>query len=162
MNTVEDMGSGPPAVGTGRVELIAEVQDLYAGFGDGEALLAAFRAAAVYVPLWDRESMWSADAEGVRWLYAFTSEGELERFVRARAAETPSQMPGGPVDYWTVRGARLLEAAVPEMTAQTRMPCGVAVDVAGGRPFFLPPVAGIVPDAVAVQVAAVRGGGEPR
>lgn len=165
MDIHSGLSGGPKTVGTTeRSELIAEIQDLYVGHGDAEALLTAFRAAAVYVPLWGPEAMWSGEAEGVRWLYAFTSEGELERFMRAQAAQAPSRAPGGSVSYWTVFGARLLDVAVPEMTAQTQIPSGVALDVAGGRPLCLPPVARIVPDAVAVDVAAAAapGGGESR
>ena len=83
---VELVGStaGAPGVGE-RATLAAEIHDLYDGQGDGDRLLAAFRAAALYVPLAGDESMCSAEADGVQWLYAFTSAAELERFARARA-----------------------------------------------------------------------------
>ncbi|MFY4723926.1 hypothetical protein [Streptomyces sp. LaBMicrA B280] len=49
-------------------------------------------------------------------------------------------------------GARLLDAAVPA----AGVPCGVALD-AGGPGALFPPVAGIVPDRVAVDVTEAWG-----
>jgi hypothetical protein len=48
--------------------------------------------------------------------------------------------------YVTVLGSRLLDTALPEVGA----PAGVAIDVAGAQPMFLPPVHGIVPEEWAV------------
>ncbi|MFC8433199.1 hypothetical protein [Streptomyces sp. NPDC057253] len=148
--------AGGPAVGVGNLErarLAAEIHDLYDGRGSGERLLAAFRAAALYVPLVEDEPMCSAAVDGVQWLYAFTAAGELERFARARA-EAPKQ-PGpvsGRIAYWTVLGSRLLDVAVPVAVAETRAATGVSVDVAGVRPLLMPPLSKVVPDPVAVDL----------
>lgn len=160
-----------------RAALAAEIHDLYDGHGDGGRLLAAFRAAALYVPLAQRatgderatgagaagvtgaltaqdDAMCSGEADGVRWLYAFTSPIELNRFARARAeAGTDAGWANGRIRYWTVLGSRLLDVAVPAAVAETRTPAGVAVDVGGVRPLLLPPLSGIVPDRVAVDLA---------
>ncbi|MEU6353998.1 SseB family protein [Streptomyces sp. NPDC047072] len=148
-----DTGRGPVA-GAGvleRATLTAEIHDLYGGRGDGDRLLASFRAAALYVPLEEEEPMCSTEADGVQWLYAFTSTAELERFARARAGDGTDNSPrSGRIAYWTVLGSRLLDTAVPAAVAGTRTPTGVAVDVGGVRPLLLPPVSGIVPDPVAV------------
>lgn len=134
-----------------RATLTAEIHDLYDGQGDGGRLLAAFRAAALFVPLVEGEPMCSVEADGVQWLFAFTSAGELERFARTRAANNTDPGPAsGRIPYWTVLGSRLLDIAVPAAVAGTRAPTGVAVDVGGARPLLMPPLSGIVPDTVAV------------
>ena len=150
-----NVAEGPPA-GPGRVEratLAAEIHDLYDGQGDGDRLLAAFRAAALYVPFAEDEAMCSGEADGIRWLHAFTSLTELERFTRTRVeAGTDPGWGGGRIHYWTVLGSRLLDIAVPAAVRETRAPTGIAVDVGGVRPLLLPPVSGIVPDQVAVAL----------
>ncbi|WP_424709598.1 SseB family protein [Kitasatospora acidiphila] len=78
---------------------------------------------------------------GIQWLYAFTGEEALARYAEVAGL-------GPEVAYLTVYGSRLLDVAVPAMG----VPTGVAVDVAGPAPFLLPPVRGVVPDAVAVAV----------
>ncbi|WP_078612625.1 SseB family protein [Streptomyces canus] len=146
-------------VGVGALEraaLTAEIHDLYDGQGDSQRLLAAFRAAALYVPLAEEaegEAMCSGEADGVRWLYAFTSTAELERFARARAeAGTDPGWESGRIRYWTVLGSRLLDVAVPAAVTETRTPTGVAVDAGGIRQLLMPPVSGVVPDRVAVDL----------
>ncbi|KUN30830.1 hypothetical protein AQJ11_10635 [Streptomyces corchorusii] len=107
------------------------------------ALLGEFRRTAVLVPL-DPEtgSPLTADFGGVRWFYAFSNEGALARFALARG-EGEREWP-----YQRWLGARLLDAAVPA----AGVPCGVALDCADGEDgMVLPPVRGIVPDAVAVD-----------
>ncbi|MCC9310085.1 SseB family protein [Kitasatospora sp. RB6PN24] len=111
----------------------------HAGCIDGAAVVDEFRRSASLVPLSGGEPM-AADSGGVRWIYAFTSEATLELFATERGL-------GDVVDYLTVYGARLLDVAVPA----AGVPAGVAVDVAGPAPFLLPPVRGIVADAVAVD-----------
>lgn len=85
---------------------------------------------------------------GVRWIYAFTGEESLARFAHARGDGDRAW------DYVCVLGARLVDAVIPALDA----PAGVAVDVADedGSMLF-PPVAGIVPDACAVDTDAVAG-----
>ncbi|MFF7135107.1 hypothetical protein RKD27_003498 [Streptomyces sp. SAI-126] len=165
-----------PTGGLGSLEratLAAEIHDLYDGMGDGDRLLAAFRAAALYVPLAEGDAeavsvgaaaisgtqdqaMCSGESDGVRWLYAFTSPTELERFARTRAeAGTDPGWASGRIRYWTVLGSRLLDVAVPAAVIETRIPTGVAVDVGGIRQFLMPPVSGLVPDRVAVDLLDV-------
>ncbi|NEB01431.1 SseB family protein [Streptomyces sp. SID13726] len=118
-------------------------------------MLTAFRAAALYVPFTADDEMCSGEADDVRWLYTFTSTGALERFARARVTEGAE--PGwesGRVRYRTVLGSRLLDIAVPAAVAVTRTPTGVAVDVGGVRPLLLPPLSGIVPEPVAVDLVS--------
>ncbi|MEU9330108.1 SseB family protein [Streptomyces canus] len=167
-----------PTGGVGALEratLAAEIHDLYDGQGDGDRLLAAFRTAALYVPFdqsaedagevngTQGDAMCSGEADGVRWLYAFTSTTELERFARARAeAGTDPGWASGRIRYWTVLGSRLLDIAVPTAVAESRTPTGVAVDVGGIRPLLLPPLSGVVPDQVAVDLVDRTSGTRPR
>jgi hypothetical protein len=139
--------------GAERAALAAEIHDLYDGRGDSERLLAAFRAAALYVPFAEDDAMCSGETDGICWLYAFTSTTELERFARARVeADTDPGWASGRIRYWTVLGSRLLDVAVPAAVTEARIPTGVAVDVGGVRPLLLPPVSGIVPSPVAVDL----------
>ncbi|GGS78779.1 hypothetical protein GCM10010206_46530 [Streptomyces cinerochromogenes] len=111
-------------------------------------LLGEFRRTAVLVPVDEDEAPLTADFGGVRWIYAFSDEGALARFAVARGE--------GARDWAYQRwlGARLLDAAVPAVG----MPCGVALDCADGEDgMVFPPVRGIVPDAVAVDVEGVTG-----
>lgn len=97
------------------------------GTGDDAALLAAFRAAVLYVPLSEGEQVVGARHEGVRWAFAFTTAVELSRFAAARDDL------GSPVRYATVRGDHVLDGL-------TRVPgdSAVALDVAGDAPMVLP------------------------
>ncbi|WP_035846704.1 hypothetical protein [Kitasatospora azatica] len=112
---------------------------LHAGRVDGPRAVMEFRRSAVLVPTQGGEPL-AGELGGVQWLYAFTGEDALMRYAQAREM-------GPEVPYLTVYGWRLLDVAVPAMG----VPAGVAVDVAGPAPFLLPPVHGIVPDAVAVD-----------
>ena len=106
------------------------------------ASLEMFRGTAVLVPL--RDDGWlTADTGGVRWILAFSDESALARYALARGED------GDEWPYETVLGARLLDAGVPEVG----VPCGVALDAADGPEYavLFPPVAGIVPDAFAVD-----------
>ncbi|MFD7322200.1 hypothetical protein ACFV9D_14130 [Streptomyces sp. NPDC059875] len=107
-----------------------------------EAVLELFRATAVLVPR--RDGGWlTVDLGGVRWILAFSDESALARYALARGEG------GMEWEYETVLGARLLDVAVPS----AGVPCGVAVDAADGaeHAVLFPPVAGVVPDAVAVD-----------
>lgn len=108
-------------------------------------LLGEFRRTAVLVPVAEGGFM-SAEYGGIRWIYAFTDEAPLARFAEARGAA-----PDEAWEFVTVLGARLLDAIIPALDE----PTGVAVDVADeDASMMLPPVAGIVPDAVAVDLDA--------
>jgi hypothetical protein len=77
----------------------------------------------------------------------------LKRFARARA-ETGNDFgwASGRIRYWTVLGSRLLDVAVPAAVTETRTATGVVVDVGGIRQLLMPPVSGVVPDQVAVDL----------
>ncbi|WP_322975387.1 hypothetical protein [Actinacidiphila bryophytorum] len=144
-------GMLPSAQEGAHAALVSELADLHAGNGDPDALLDAFRASLVMVPTLDGGDLWATSMGGVHWVYAFSDDTELARFVVARGADGSSD-----VDYVTVYGWRLLDEVVPAVGE----PAGVALDVAGSRPMIFPPVAGVVPDRAAVD--AVAGNGEER
>ncbi|MFD8390377.1 hypothetical protein ACFV2N_14505 [Streptomyces sp. NPDC059680] len=110
--------------------------------------LATFRDTAVLVPVHDQGWL-TVDFGGVRWILAFSDEPALARYALARGQG------GEEWTYETVLGARLLDAAVP----RAGVPCGVALDAADGgeQAVLFPPVAGIVPDAYAVNKGYVGG-----
>nr|WP_155073947.1 hypothetical protein [Streptomyces taklimakanensis] len=116
-------------------------------------MLGEFRRAAVLVPLVEG-GLLTGVFGGIRWIHAFTDEAALARFARTRGAP-----PDRAWEYAAVLGARLLDVIVPEMDG----PAGVAVNVADedGAMLF-PPVKGIVPDAVAVDVEHTDRGEESR
>jgi hypothetical protein len=108
-------------------------------------LLGEFRRSAVLVPVDEDDAPLTADFGGIRWLYAFSDEHALARFALARGED------GREWAYQRWLGARLLDAAVPAVG----VPCGVALDVGSeGEGALFPPVRGIVPDGVAVDVEA--------
>ncbi|MFC9245535.1 SseB family protein [Streptomyces sp. NPDC057136] len=110
-------------------------------------LLGEFRRTAVLVPLDVHGDLWSAEQNGVRWIVAFSDEEALARFAFARGDA------GREWTYRTVLGARLLDVMVPLL----RGPAGVALDAGsedGGMLF--PPVVGIVPEAVAVDLGGMQ------
>ncbi|MFE5615373.1 SseB family protein [Streptomyces sp. NPDC056463] len=105
-------------------------------------LLGEFRRTAVLVPYDEHGSLWTADFGGVRWICAFSDEGALARFAEARGDATREWT------YRTVLGARLLDEMVPTLPG----PGGVALDAGSADGVVFPPVAGIVPDEVAVDL----------
>ncbi|MFF2729074.1 SseB family protein [Streptomyces sp. NPDC058008] len=110
-------------------------------------LLGEFRRTAVLVPLDEAGDLWSAEQNGVRWICAFSDGEALARFALARGDA------GREWTYQTVLGARLLDAIVPLLPG----PAGAALDAGstdGGMLF--PPVAGIVPDVVAVDLGGTQ------
>lgn len=107
--------------------------------GNLRAVVGEFRRSEVLVPVVDG-SLVSAESGGIRWLFAFTDEAALERFAEARGEPVPERIP--------VYGARLLDQVIPRVDG----PAGIAVDAGSPTGLVLPPVTGIVPDAVAVDV----------
>jgi hypothetical protein len=80
------------------------------------------------VPTDGGESVLTAEQDGRKWLYAFTSTEELARFAAARG-EADREWP-----YLTVRGERLAAVLAPELGADAVL----AVDVAGANPGLFP------------------------
>lgn len=115
-------------------------------------LLGEFRRTAVLVPFDEHDSLWTADHNGVRWICAFSNEEALARFALARG-ETRREW-----KYRTVLGARLLDAMVPVLPG----PGGVALDAGSADGMLFPPVKGIVPDAVAVDLGETGEGSDER
>lgn len=105
-------------------------------------LLGEFRRTAVLVPFDAYGSLWTADQNGVRWICAFSDEEALARFAQAQGEGEREWT------YRTILGARLLDAMVPMLPG----PAGVALDAGSTDGVLFPPVAGIVPDHVAVDL----------
>ena len=105
-------------------------------------MLGEFRRSAVLVPFDAQGSLWTADFNGVRWICAFSGEAALARFAVARGEAEREWT------YRTILGARLLDVMVPRLPG----PGGVALDAGSADGMVFPPVAGIVPDEVAVDV----------
>ncbi|MET9437994.1 hypothetical protein [Streptomyces sp. NPDC006551] len=112
--------------------------------------LAHFRSSAVLVPMDTAGGLWTADFGGIAWICAFSDEAALARFAQARGEET------GEWTYRRVLGSRLLDDVVPTAAS----PCGVALDAGSPGGAVFPPVQGIVPDGVAVDVDG-QGGRRP-
>ncbi|MCY0953405.1 hypothetical protein [Streptomyces sp. H27-S2] len=131
------------------MQLTAEIEAIRDGVGDPDRLVGEFRRAALLVPLADGPDggLMSAVSGGIRWIYAFTDEEALARFAVARGEAEA----GREWEFLSVLGARLVDAVVPLADG----PAGVVVNAADedGSMFF-PPVAGIVPDANAVDRVA--------
>ncbi|MFC5145434.1 SseB family protein [Streptomyces aureoversilis] len=139
---------------TSSTALTDEIRALHAEEGRPAALVGRFRRSAVLVPSDGQDGLWSVEYGGIRWICAFTDEAALGRFALARGAAPRAD---GTTDwaYRTVLGARLLDVVVPAVG----VPAGVALDVGSEHPMLFPPVAGIVPDAYAVNTDAGTGTG---
>ncbi|MFJ8075382.1 SseB family protein [Streptomyces sp. NPDC096176] len=109
-------------------------------------LLGEFRRTAVLVPFDAQGSLWTADFNGVRWICAFSDEEALARFARAQGDA------GREWEFRTVLGARLLDVMVPMLPG----PAGVALDAGSVEGMLFPPVVGVVPDAVAVDLGGMQ------
>jgi hypothetical protein len=130
------------AAGVSAEALRGRLTDLAAvGQGDLRELVGEFRRSEVLVPVVEG-ALLSAESGGIRWLFAFTDLAALERFAEARGEGVPERIP--------VHGARLLDQVIPRVDG----PAGIAVDAGSPTGLVLPPVAGIVPDAVAVDGAS--------
>lgn len=98
------------------------------------------------VPFDEDGSLWTADLNGVRWICAFSDEEALAVFARAQGDA------GREWTFQTVLGARLLDVMVPMLPG----PGGVALDAGSADGMLFPPVRGIVPDSVAVDLEGAR------
>ncbi|MFD6886341.1 hypothetical protein [Streptomyces sp. NPDC059957] len=129
------------------MELTVEIAAMRDGLGDPGRLVGEFRRTALLVPLADGPDggLMSAMSGGIRWIYAFTDEEALARFAQARGEAEA----GREWEFLSVLGARLVDAVVPLADG----PAGVVVNAADADgSMFFPPVAGIVPDANAVDL----------
>ncbi|WP_246033541.1 SseB family protein [Streptomyces hundungensis] len=106
--------------------------------------LGEFRRTAVLVPEVGG-GWWTAEWGGIRWIHAFSDEAALARFAIARGEGDREW------SFQRVLGARLLDVAVPALG----VPAGVALDAGSPRGMIFPPVAGIVPEAVALDAGIV-------
>ncbi|MER5894561.1 hypothetical protein [Streptomyces sp. NPDC001876] len=131
-----------------RTALAERIGEQRAGGGDPRALVGELRRSILLIPV-DGGGLWSAWLGGVRWVCGFTDEAALARFALLHGSGDQ------PMEYAALLGARIVDEVVPSLDG----PAGLAVDVAteDGSMFF-PPVAGIVPDAVALDVDSERGG----
>ncbi|MEU7035548.1 SseB family protein [Streptomyces sp. NPDC046237] len=134
-------GAGPD---TGRPDVATAARREFA------RLLGEFRRTAVLVPYDEHGSLWTADLGGVRWICAFSDEDALARFAEARRDAAREWT------YRTILGARLLDVMVPMLPG----PGGVALDAGSTDGMLFPPVAGIVPDKVAVDLGETGAQGE--
>ncbi|WP_435975130.1 SseB family protein [Streptomyces sp. Qhu_M48] len=135
----EAVPEDPPAPAVPQAE---RADDIAAARREFARVLGEFRRTAVLVPFDDQDSLWTADVNGVRWICAFSDEEALARFAEARGDA------GREWTYRTILGARLLDVMVPMLPG----PGGVALDAGSTDGMLFPPVAGIVPDEVAVDL----------
>ncbi|WP_407552410.1 SseB family protein [Streptomyces sp. Pv4-95] len=131
------------------MSLAEEVLAVHAGAPDPAALVGEFRRTHVLLPT-ANETLLSAELDGIRWLYAFTDEEAMSRFALSRGGE-----PGAEWQYLTASGARVLDVLIPAIEG----PTGVALDAGGEHGMLFPPVAGIVPDSVALDISDAPQGG---
>ncbi|WP_443043972.1 SseB family protein [Streptomyces sp. NBC_00322] len=125
---------------------ISADEQLAAARREFAVLLGEFRRTAVLVPIDAYGSLWTADQGGVRWICAFSDEEALARFARAQGDADREWT------YQTILGARLLDVMVPMLPG----PAGVALDAGSDEGMLFPPVEGIVPDAVAVDLGGTE------
>ncbi|MFF8816012.1 hypothetical protein [Streptomyces pactum] len=130
------------------MDLVGEIAAVRAGAGQPETMVGEFRRTAVLVPLVGGAPM-SGRLGGIRWIYAFTGEPSLARFLTARDPDAAGREWG----YRRILGARLLDVVVPALEE----PAGVALDIADeDGSMLLPPARGIVPDAAALDPTVLR------
>ncbi|MFI6551916.1 SseB family protein [Streptomyces griseus] len=135
-------GTTLPADGSAAKRAEKPVEALASARREFAILLGEFRRTAVLVPFDAYGSLWTADQNGVRWICAFSDEEALARFAYAQGEGEREWT------YRTILGARLLDVMVPMLPG----PAGVALDAGSTDGVLFPPVAGIVPDHVAVDL----------
>ncbi|MFD4692234.1 SseB family protein [Streptomyces sp. NPDC058463] len=143
---LDDLSGPPPERAPLVTSVEAEQEQVRTARREFAVLLGEFRRAAVLVPLDEAGDLWSAEQNGVRWICAFSDEEALARFALARGDA------GREWTYQAVLGARLLDVMVPLLPG----PAGVALDAGSTDGMLFPPVAGIVPDAVAVDLGGTQ------
>jgi hypothetical protein len=143
---LDDLSGPPPERTPAATSAEAEQVQLRTARREFAVLLGEFRRTAVLVPLDAAGDLWSAEQNGVRWICAFSDEDALARFAQARGEA------GREWTYQAILGARLLDVMVPLLPG----PAGVALDAGSTDGMLFPPVAGIVPDAVAVDLGGMQ------
>ncbi|MFD9290060.1 SseB family protein [Streptomyces sp. NPDC060030] len=143
---LDDLPGPPPQRALAATSVETELEQLCTARREFAVLLGEFRRTAVLVPLDEAGDLWSAEQNGVRWICAFSDEEALARFASARGDA------GREWTYQAVLGARLLDVMVPLLPG----PAGVALDAGSTDGMLFPPVAGIVPDAVAVDLGGMQ------
>ncbi|WP_250289116.1 SseB family protein [Streptomyces atroolivaceus] len=143
---LDDLPGTPPERVPAATSVETEQEQLRTARREFAVLLGEFRRTAVLVPLDEAGDLWSAEQNGVRWICAFSNEEALARFALARGEA------GREWSYQSVLGARLLDVMVPLLPG----PAGVAQDAGSTDGMLFPPVAGIVPDAVAVDLGGMQ------
>ncbi|MFC8592408.1 SseB family protein [Streptomyces atroolivaceus] len=143
---LDDLPGTPPERVPAATSVETEQEQLRTARREFAVLLGEFRRTAVLVPLDDAGALWSAEQNGVRWICAFSDEEALARFASARGDA------GREWTYQAVLGARLLDVMVPLLPG----PAGVALDAGSTDGMLFPPVAGIVPDSVAVDLGGMQ------
>ncbi|GAA5064285.1 hypothetical protein GCM10023318_50080 [Nocardia callitridis] len=116
------------SVDNGLADLRSEIRAFYAGFGQPDLLMAAFRNAALYVPLTEDDRICTHVVGGVRWIGAFTGVEELAGWLAERGVR-----PDGEYRYHTLLGWRLADC---DAGAE---PVGVVVDAMSAAPMAFPP-----------------------
>ncbi|MEU3917017.1 SseB family protein [Streptomyces sp. NPDC029004] len=144
-----DSTTKPAVAAAGPAKAASEIsadEQLASARREFAVLLGEFRRTAVLVPFDAYGSLWTADQGGVRWICAFSDEEALARFARAQGEAEREWT------YQTILGARLLDVMVPMLPE----PGGVALDAGSDEGMLFPPVQGIVPDAVAVDLGGTE------
>ncbi|MEU6330008.1 SseB family protein [Streptomyces sp. NPDC047049] len=146
----------------GTAELRAQMAAFLRGEGDPQALVEAAQSAELLLPLLGESAVWSGELDGMHWLFAFTSAGEMHAFLQQKwEAAEPGELPAELARYaryLRVSGEELLRELLPGLVERDRVPMGVVVDVSSGLRAFLPPVSGIVPDGMALDKESVAKG----
>ncbi|MEV5714136.1 SseB family protein [Amycolatopsis mediterranei] len=126
--------------------LRAEIAAVYGGYGQWPGLVRELRLSVVLVPTSAAGEPLACDHDGIQWLLAFTDERQLAEWAVARGGS-----PAVAVDYRTVSGERLLHVFL----TSAGVPAGIAVNIGGARPVFLPSP-GIEPAPHADEGSGVR------
>lgn len=139
--------AGTPAEPDPAGDLIAAVSAVRAGGGDVDLVVRLFRDATLWVETDSDErghAVRSVQVQGLHWLPVFSSLPRLALFCQAGNRGDQH------ITYGTVTGAEILETCLPALPFGT----GVVLDTASEHVLALPPVAGFVPDSLAVDAAS--------
>ncbi len=126
-------------------ELVSAVLQVRAGQGDMDLVVRLFRRATVWLETEDGELgtqlVRSVHVQGLNWLPVFSSLPRLAAFAAATGRGQRR------VTYGTAPGAEVLDRCLPVLPPAT----GLVLDPISDHVLSLPPVPGIVPDAVAIS-----------